>query len=537
MWENYAIVTNLASQPKKYQKAVFLCTIGQSALDIHNSFHFNDDEDRSDIATMISKFDKHFTGEVNETYERFQFNRRTQQSGENFECYLTALRNLAKSCNFFKCMSDSLIRDQIVLGIRDDNARKRLLQERKLDVKHCIDICRSTESANAQLGEINESFASVCNVDNTKEKPTRFRPQTKPRASKGPKESKCKFCLTTHAFRKELCPAWGKRCSVCGEKKHWRGSMVCKRKERTNAVEIESDDYDSDFERLFTLEHLVNGVGHKTNQNTIMCEMFIESRKVKMQNKYRLKFVVVDEELAPLLSRKAAERMGLITVNYDQFESVNTVNAIFPKQITDQFPDLFDDQIGSFPGTVKLTLKEGAQPVICPPKRIPLEEIDNVKAETRTRLPTTNTLLQPKVVEKEAEQIKMKKQQQRQAHYYDRKARELTPLHVGDTVRMKPFTLGDKSWKKGLVTARIDDRSYMVENQDGRPMRRNRVHLRKSNESSAAQAHDDPEIEQRLEKGNTEDTQEQNIPGEEQIVTRSGRPVRKPVYLKDYVTR
>lgn len=204
MWENYTIVTNLTSQSKEYQKAVFLCTIGQSALDIHNSFHFNDDEDRANVDTIISKFDEHFTGEINETYERFQFNRRAQQSGESFECYLTALRNLAKSCNFCKCMSESLIRDQVVLGIRDDNARKRLLQERKLDLKQCIDICRSTESANAQLGEISESFASVHKVENTKGKPWKPRQKSKP-----VKENKCKFCLTTHAFRKELCPAWG----------------------------------------------------------------------------------------------------------------------------------------------------------------------------------------------------------------------------------------------------------------------------------------------------------------------------------------
>ena len=35
-----------------------------------------------------------------------------------------------------------------------------------------------------------------------------------------------------------------------------------------------------------------------------------------------IKFVVVEEELTLLLSRKAAEKMKLITVNYDKFQSV-----------------------------------------------------------------------------------------------------------------------------------------------------------------------------------------------------------------------
>ena len=38
-----------------------------------------------------------------------------------------------------------------------------------------------------------------------------------------------------------------------------------------------------------------------------------------------IKFVVVEEELTLLLSRKAAEKMKLITVNYDKFQSVSGV--------------------------------------------------------------------------------------------------------------------------------------------------------------------------------------------------------------------
>ena len=35
-----------------------------------------------------------------------------------------------------------------------------------------------------------------------------------------------------------------------------------------------------------------------------------------------IKYVVVEEELTLLLSRKAGEKMKLITVNYDKFQSV-----------------------------------------------------------------------------------------------------------------------------------------------------------------------------------------------------------------------
>lgn len=109
---------------------------------------------------------------------------------------------------------------------------------------------------------------------------------------------------------------------------------------------------------------------------------------------------------------------------------------------------------------------------------------------TRTKLLTTDTLLQPKVAEREGEQVKMKQQQQRKALYYERNARELLPLRNGETVRMKPFTRGDKSWKKATVKVRLEDRSYIVENQDGTSLRRNRVLLRKTIEPLTAQVKD-----------------------------------------------
>ena len=130
-------------------------------------------------------------------------------------------------------------------------------------------------------------------------------------------------------------------------------------------------------------------------------------------------------------------------------------------------------------------------------------------------LPTTDTLLQPKVVEREGEQVKMKKQLQRKALYYDTNARELLPLRNDETVRMKPFTRGDKSWKKATVKVRLDDRSYIVENQDGTSLRRNRVLLRKTIEPLTAQVKDKLETQQQP--------------------RREEEAVRRATYLRDYV--
>ena len=43
------------------------------------------------------------------------------------------------------------------------------------------------------------------------------------------------------------------------------------------------------------------------------------------------------------------------------------------------------------------------------------------------------------------------------------------------------MTLGNKIWKKGVISKRLDERSYDVDTDDG-TLRRNRVHLNKTNE-------------------------------------------------------
>ena len=124
------VIAQLEMQPPAYKVALFLHCIGADALKIFNGFHFDNPDDRNDLAKIIQKFDEFTIGEVNETFERYTFNSRNQKENESIDVYVTTLRTLAKTCNFCDCMRDSIIRDRIVLGIHDHRTRKRLLQER-----------------------------------------------------------------------------------------------------------------------------------------------------------------------------------------------------------------------------------------------------------------------------------------------------------------------------------------------------------------------------------------------------------------------
>ena len=69
---------------------------------------------------------------------------------------------------------------------------------------------------------------------------------------------------------------------------------------------------------------------------------------------------------------------------------------------------------------------------------------------TRAFVPTTANLLRPRgsgIMTKEKQ--RMERIQMKQAFHYNKTAKDLPVLHEGDTVRMKPFQLGEKKWGKG----------------------------------------------------------------------------------------
>ena len=101
---------------------------------------------------------------------------------------------------------------------------------------------------------------------------------------------------------------------------------------------------------------------------------------------------------------------------------------------------------------------------------------------TKTLLPTAPELLKPVLIDVRHTKRYMKLSQEKQDQT-NKQARNLPALEEGDTVRMQPFKLGEKRWTKGTVTARLDHRSYLVETPDG-IRRRNRLHLKRTNESS-----------------------------------------------------
>ena len=71
-------------------------------------------------------------------------------------------------CNY-ETLEDSFIRDRVVIGIRDESTRKKLLQQSKLTLKVCVDICRLNEQTGQRIKAMKQEDISVIRKQEKKE--------------------------------------------------------------------------------------------------------------------------------------------------------------------------------------------------------------------------------------------------------------------------------------------------------------------------------------------------------------------------------
>ena len=93
----YLSATGSDKKAEKVQCSIILTVAGEDAVEVFNTFT-ETEEDK--IEPLIEKFRSYCTPKKNITFERHVFNTRCQESDESIDSYVTALKKLAKSCEF-----------------------------------------------------------------------------------------------------------------------------------------------------------------------------------------------------------------------------------------------------------------------------------------------------------------------------------------------------------------------------------------------------------------------------------------------------
>ena len=99
---------------------------------------------------------------------------------------------------------------------------------------------------------------------------------------------------------------------------------------------------------------------------------------------------------------------------------------------------------------------------------------------TRTLIPTTDKLLEPQVAQGVQEDIKHRKQKAK--FQYDKTAKDLPELNIGEPVRLQA-DIPKQPWRMATCLQKVGPRSYIVQTDEGQKYRRNRKFLRTTAEA------------------------------------------------------
>ena len=227
----YESASEIEVKSQQIQIATFLNIIGQEGIDIYNSFDDSEIEELIDGKTnkikgkenlnwIKNKFQEYFIPKRNITYERYTFNIREQQN-KNIETYYAELKKLAKSCEFGE-LTNSLIKDRMIIGMKDDTLRQRFLQEstdRELSAEKVVEAIQIKEISKTQMQHINHrstedvNFVHTTKIQKQQKYSNNYKIDNKVTNIYG--NRKCSRCDLKHEPRQ--CRAYNTKCNLCNK--------------------------------------------------------------------------------------------------------------------------------------------------------------------------------------------------------------------------------------------------------------------------------------------------------------------------------
>ena len=450
-WQDYSVVQKLSEKPDEAQVALFRIALGSEAKKllrnqpVPNQPGKKTPMDTTKVTTLLQMMETAVMGETNDTYELHMFFQRSQKDSETFDQYLTELKEKVKYCDICECMHDRLIKAQIILGVPDVTLQEKLLQERKLTLEKCIDMCRAAESAATQMkdlsakSEVNRvSFKKSAKCGNYNSRISHHHGSTASSTQRN-----CLYCGRNHPMVKKMCPAVGKTCNKCGKLGHFatKCDQLKKKVHHVSAADDEgasaaecgnADNYDTDNGEEIGAVHsrhdssppkakmrvhgknkaflLDTGASsnlistHDVDMKQLklvppgrmftmwngslqksMGKAVIDLYNPKSRQKHKICFEVVSDNLIPILGAEAVQSLGLVTMHRNRYEPVAAVKpALQTKQdFLDTYPDVFGPAVGSLAGQATIKVDAAVTPTALPARQVPIALRQPLKEELR----------------------------------------------------------------------------------------------------------------------------------------------------------
>ena len=216
-WNAYLSLSGLDKQSSAKQVQALTLCLSREALMVVDNLGLTAAQ-RGNAGHVVDAMTRYVERQINESVERRNFRRRTQQPGETFDDFLVALRELAKTCQF--CSEDcsqKSIRDQIIEGLADGDTVEVLLQEKDLTLETTVTKCRGHEAAKRQRAEITDSSTAAIAALR----------QAWPAGKTSTQLRNCPGCGSGyHQGGRKRCPAYNLTCHLCQRVGHF--ARVCR---------------------------------------------------------------------------------------------------------------------------------------------------------------------------------------------------------------------------------------------------------------------------------------------------------------------
>ena len=148
-WKNsfqiFLQATESSTKPDLVKSSILLHCIGKQGKEIYDTFEF-DEGDEMKLNLILEKFDNHFKPRKNLTFMRFSFFTTRQTENENFDEFFTRIKKMSEDCEFNQ-LRDSLIKDMIIIGLKDKKLQERLLRENDITLEKVLTNCRASEAS------------------------------------------------------------------------------------------------------------------------------------------------------------------------------------------------------------------------------------------------------------------------------------------------------------------------------------------------------------------------------------------------------
>ena len=313
-------------------------------------------------------------------------------------------------------LKDSLIRDRIVCGVSSDALRKQLLKERELTLHKAVQLCQIHESAERYSKEVSDQ-----------QEVNAVRQQA---SSDTVHENACMYCGRCHAPQKELCPAFGKRCSSCMKMHHF--TRAC-RSTQQRCVNRNVSIVDHDEADMLQEDADIHVITQTKIQNEIHCTARVNTHEIRLKidtgakcnvlpldlfkkvqkretvNKAKavnlvayggerfstlgtvdqckigdttrlLTFQALDRQATPILGLNDALQLNLVKLDKAVYEVDADAEDAFHQQVVTEYADLFDDQLGNLAARYTMRVDKSVTPVVKPARKIP-QAMEKVKEE------------------------------------------------------------------------------------------------------------------------------------------------------------